>query len=49
MKNVTGQKDFAEDGIFWMDFNDFVEEYESVYVCRVYNEENGWCSKNIDG
>ena len=42
MKNVTGQKEFLEDGIFWMDFNDFVDEFDTIYVCRVYNEDNGW-------
>lgn len=42
MKNVTGQKEFLEDGIFWMDFNDFVDEFDTIYACRVYNEENGW-------
>ena len=42
MKNVTGQKEFLEDGIFWMDFNDFVEEFDTIYICRVYNEDSGW-------
>ena len=48
MKNMTGHKDFADDGIFWMDFNDFVHEFDSVYVCRVYNEENGWYTEVIN-
>lgn len=34
MKNLTGQQDFANDGIFWMDFNDFVVEFDDVYVCK---------------
>lgn len=49
MKNQTGQKEFLDDGIFWMDFNDFVDEFDTVYACRVYNEENGWCTTLTDG
>lgn len=45
MKNATGQQSFAEDGIFWMDFNDFVTEFDSVYVCRIFKENQGW--KNL--
>ena len=49
MKNVTGQKEFLEDGIFWMDFNDFVDEFDTIYVCRVYNEDSGWYSTLTNG
>ena len=48
MKNMTGHKDSQDDGIFWMDFNDFVQEFDTVYVCRVYNEENGWYTEFIN-
>jgi hypothetical protein len=23
-----------EDGIFWMEFMDFIDEFEDVYVCK---------------
>jgi len=37
MKNLTNQKlEFESDGVFWMDFNDFVEEFENIYVCKSY-------------
>lgn len=47
MKNLTGQKDFAEDGIFWMDFNDFVVEFDDVYICKEYKFEEGWTNKIV--
>lgn len=47
MKNLTGQTDFAEDGIFWMDFNDFVVEFDDVYVCKEYKFEEGWSNKIV--
>jgi hypothetical protein len=25
-----------------MDFNDFAEEFDTVYVCRNYTKEQGW-------
>lgn len=28
-----------------MEFNDFCEEFEAVYICRNYSKENGW--KNL--
>lgn len=27
-----------------MDFNDFAEEFDTVYICRKYEKENGWSS-----
>lgn len=42
MKNLTGQKEFADDGIFWMDFNDFVVEFDDVYICKQFTPEAGW-------
>ena len=48
MKNQTGHKVFGEDGIFWMDFSDFVEEFAKVYACRVYDEHSGWTNKLLN-
>lgn len=44
MMNMTGQTEasFANDGTFWMDFNDFMEEFEGVDLCKVYSKEEGW-------
>ena len=37
----------ANDGIFWMDFNDFLFEFDTVYVCRSLTEKQGWKNLNI--
>jgi len=47
MKNLTGQKDFADDGIFWMDFSDFVVEFDDVYICKEYKLEDGYHTKIV--
>lgn len=44
MMNLCNYEDTAEDGVFWMDFNDYVEEFSEIYVCRVFNEDEGWKS-----
>ena len=48
MQNLVQYHDSEDDGIFWMDFNDFYEEFETVYVCRRYTEENNWTSILIE-
>eukprot|EP01091_Cochliopodium_minus_P010448 TRINITY_DN2764_c0_g1_i1.p1 TRINITY_DN2764_c0_g1~~TRINITY_DN2764_c0_g1_i1.p1 ORF type:complete len:538 (-),score=139.80 TRINITY_DN2764_c0_g1_i1:541-2154(-) len=30
-----------DDGIFWMDYDDFVEYFNKLYVCRVYSDDVG--------
>jgi hypothetical protein len=42
MKNVLKYNEFADDGVFWMDFNDFLEEFESIYICRNYGQLKEW-------
>jgi calpain-15 len=37
IKNVCGVKELVEDGIFWMDFSDFCEEFDEIYICRNYS------------
>jgi len=37
IKNIVGFKEVKEeDGLFWMDFNDFIRAYECVYVCITF-------------
>ena len=39
----------ADDGLFWMEFSDFMEEFECIYVCRQFLESQGWhCIKIED-
>lgn len=44
MRNIVGFKDEddADDGVFWMEFSDYLVEFEETYVCSDYTEENGW-------
>lgn len=43
MQNLAGYTNFdKEDGIFWMDYEDFLDEFSEIYVCRTYNETQGW-------
>ena len=45
MRNVLDFNIIDDDGIFWMDFNDFYDEFDTVYVCRNLTESKGW--KNL--
>ena len=29
----------AEDGVFWMQFHDFLENFRSLHVCRIFNKD----------
>lgn len=44
MRNIVGftDSDDADDGVFWMEFSDYLVEFEETYVCSDYTEENGW-------
>ena len=41
MKNKLNFSD-KEDGVFWMDVLDFVQQYATLSVCRILKEEDGW-------
>jgi len=45
MKNVLNYNSFEDNGVFWMDFNDFMEEFDTIYVCRNYTNQPEW--KNL--
>jgi hypothetical protein len=49
MRNILNYHVSEEDGLFWMDFNDFVEEFRCVYVCRSFDRSSGWTCTNIEG
>jgi hypothetical protein len=50
MRNLVGfkEEDGKDDGIFWMEFSDFLVEFEEVYVCSNYNQTNGWYNKIVN-
>lgn len=42
MINLVNYQEEGDDGIFWMDFEDYVEEFDTTYVCRDFSKERGW-------
>lgn len=48
MQNLVGYTDDGDDGIFWMDFKDYVEEFTEIYVCKVFSERDGWTTCFIE-
>lgn len=47
IRNILNFDVIENDGIFWMDFNDFLFEFDTVYVCRSLTEKQGWKNLNI--
>jgi len=37
------------DGIFWMELDDFIEQFKNIYICRLLKEEEGWNKIAVDG
>jgi hypothetical protein len=46
MKNILNYSN-EDDGMFWMDFNDFYDEYDTVYVCRNLSQKKGWTAISV--
>ena len=44
---MVGFTEAKEDGIFWMDFDDFIAEFECFYVCITFSRELGWTSLDV--
>lgn len=44
MKAKLGYVD-ADDGSFWMSFDDFVLNYVNLYCCRIFDDS--WCQKRV--
>jgi hypothetical protein len=42
IKNLVGFEGVNDDGIFWMDFNDYIKEFEDAYICIDLSGEKGW-------
>ena len=34
----------AQDGLFWMELDDFIEQYSYLYVCHILSHQDGWNS-----
>lgn len=48
-RNMLEYHDTKDDGIFWMQWTDFIAEFECIYVSRQFSELDGWNSIFIDG
>lgn len=48
MRNVLNYHINDVDGIFWMEWSDFYDEFECVYVCSEFLESDGWKCYMLD-
>ena len=37
------------DGVFWMEVDDFIENYSFLYICQVLDKKAGWIEKRVPG
>ena len=44
MRNLCdfSAKDVNDDGIFWMEWSDFCDEFEDIYICKKLPEGSDW-------
>jgi len=42
LKNLVGFDGIKDDGVFWMDFNDYLKEFEVTFFCMELSEDKGW-------
>ena len=50
MRNKTGYKESAADGVFWMDALDFIQQYSYLYICRILDTSEGaWKEVEMQG
>lgn len=48
MRNLVDWHVSKDDGIFWMDINDYVTEFDSIYICRDFSDKNLWHTLEIN-
>jgi hypothetical protein len=48
LRNHVGWHETKDDGIFWMDLNDYVTEFDSIYVCRDFSDASQWHTLIVD-
>ena len=49
LRAKVGGAPIADDGAFWMAWNDFVAAFDEVYLCRFYAPHTFPCSGSVDG
>ena len=48
LRNLVDWHETKDDGIFWIDLNDYVTEFDSIYVCRDFSDRKTWHCMEID-
>ena len=48
IRNIVNWHETKDDGIFWMDLNDYVNEFDSIYVCRDFSDSSAWKTINVE-
>jgi len=48
LKNLVGFDGVIDDGTFWMDFNDYFQEFCTAYICISLSKEKGWNELKIN-
>ena len=49
LRNMLKWSAKKDEGIFWMELSDFVDEFFSIYVCRDFSDEKVYSDLVIDG
>lgn len=47
-RNLLNWHDVKDEGIFWIDINDYVREFDSIYVCRDFTDAASWKTLEIN-
>jgi len=47
-RNLLDWHEKKDDGIFWIDINDYVNEFDSIYVCRDFTDTTLWKTIEIN-
>ena len=42
MRNLLDYNISEDDGVFWMELDSFMQEYEALYICRAFDKSSGW-------
>jgi hypothetical protein len=48
MRNMLNYHISEDDGVFWMELETFMVEYEMVYICRAFDKGAGWNSVMVN-
>lgn len=49
LRNLVDWHEKKDDGIFWIELSDFMNEFYSIYVCRDFSDETLWNNLEVNG